>query len=318
MKRIFITIAVFCLSAVAIAQTTEAEKELKKQSDGKVDGWKAGGSVALNISQTSLSNWAAGGQSSVAVNGILNLYAQYRKGKGLWENYLELGYGSMKQEGNKKWWKTDDKIDFTTKYGYKLNEITFAAALANFKTQMAKGYNYPNDSVMVSKFMAPGYLLGAIGIDYKPNDKFSAFISPATTKITFVNDQDLANSGAYGVDAATFDAAGVMTAKGKKSRSEFGGYLRLMYKQNLMKNIDLQTKLELFSNYANNPQNIDVTWDVLISMKVNKFITATLSTSLIYDDDVDIVTGTDNAGNPTKGPRIQFKEVLQVGFSYKF
>lgn len=306
MKRIFILIAIICISAAIFAQTTEAEKQLKKKGEQATNGWTKGGTISLNLSQTSLSNWAAGGQSSVAVNGLLNLYAHYRQGKGLWENYLEIGYGTMKQDGNKKWWKTDDKIDFTTKYGHELNKVTFVAGLVNFKTQMDKGYNYPNDSVKVSQFMAPGYLLGAVGIDYKPNTKFSAFISPATAKMTFVNDDELSKAGAYGVE------------KGKKLRSEFGGYLRLTYAQNLMKNIDLQTKLELFSNYAKNPQNIDVAWDVLVSMKVNKFITATLGTSLIYDDDIDIVVGNDSAGNPIAGPRTQFKEVLQIGFSYKF
>lgn len=306
MKRIFISIAIICISMTIFAQTTEAEKELKKKGSQEADGWTKGGNISLNLSQTSLSNWAAGGQSSVAINGLLNLHAHYRKGKGLWENYLELGYGTMKQDGNKKWWKTDDKIDFTTKYGHELNKVAFVAGLINFKTQMDKGYNYPNDSVKVSQFMAPGYLLGAVGIDYKPNAKFSAFISPATMKMTFVNDDELSKAGAYGVE------------KGKKMRNEFGGYLRLTYAQNLMKNIDFQTKLELFSNYAKNPQNIDVAWDVLISMKVNKFITATLGTTLIYDDDIDIVVGNDNAGNPIAGPRTQFKEVLQIGFSYKF
>ncbi len=314
MKKTFITILAFSLTLSVFAQTTEAEKDLKKQKEVKTEGWDTGGNFALNLSQTAFSNWAAGGQNSITVNGLLNLHAHYSKNKSLWENYLILGYGTMKQESNKKWWKSDDKIDFTTKYGYKLSKSTFVAGLVNFKTQMANGYNYPDDSTVVSKFMAPGYLLGAIGADYKPNDKFGLFFAPITLKTTFVNDQDLANAGAFGVDAAEFDATGKMTTEGKKLRSEFGGYIRATYKQNLMKNIDFQTKLELFSNYLENPQNIDVAWDVLISMKVNKYITASIATTLLYDDDI---AGQDKDGNPT-GPKVQFKEVLQVGLSYNF
>jgi len=113
----------------------------------------------------------------------------------------------------------------------------------------------------------------------------------------------LSDSGAFGVE------------RGKKTRAEFGGYLRMSYKVDLMKNVTLQTKADFFSNYLHNPQNIDVNWEVLLSMKVNKFISATLATTLIYDDDVKIASSSD----PTDvGPRTQFKEILGIGFSYKF
>ena len=84
-----------------------------------------------------------------------------------------------------------------------------------------------------------------------------------------------------------------------------------------MENITFQTVLELFSNYLNNPQNIDVNWTTLTTFKVNKFISATLSTQLIYDDDIKVLRSAgDQKG--TIGPDIQFKQVLGVGFTYKF
>jgi hypothetical protein len=102
-------------------------------------------------------------------------------------------------------------------------------------------------------------------------------------------------------------------------RYEFGGYVRLFFKKDLMKNVNLQTKLDLFSNYLHNPQNIDINWEVLISMKVNKYITATINTQLLYDDDVMIAVDENGDGTPdSSGPRTQFKEVIGVGFSYKF
>lgn len=172
---------------------------------------------------------------------------------------------------------------------------------------MTAGYNYPNTDEYISKFLAPGYLLGAIGMDYKPSDIFTAFISPITGKVTIVNDTTLANKGAFGVEP------------GEKTRSEFGGYARFFITYEVMKNVTLQSKLDLFSNYLDKPQNIDVNWETLISMKINKYISATIMTHLIYDADVDIVIKEATANDPAVvGPRVQFKEVLGVGFSYKF
>ena len=122
---------------------------------------------------------------------------------------------------------------------------------------------YENDSTWdrLSDFLAPGYLLGAIGMDYKPNEVFNLFISPITTKMTIVNDQTLADAGAFGVDAAEYDDAGVLTSAGKTTRVEYGGYLRALFKKDIMKNINLQSKLELFSNYEA-ADYVDVNWEV--------------------------------------------------------
>lgn len=317
MRKIILATFVVSISIMRVnAQLTEAETMLKKQKADTVQGWKTGGTLTVNLSQTALKNWSAGGQNSVSLNGLLNLFATHKKGKGVWENYLDLGYGTIKQDGNSGWWKTDDKIDFTSKYGQKAFSDWYYAGLLNFKTQMTDGYNYPDDSTEISGFMAPGYLLGAMGMDYKPSDNFTAFIAPLTSKMTFVNNQDFANVGAFGVEAAITDTAGNIITEGKNFRAELGGYMRIFFKHELMEDVDFQTKLDLFSNYLEKPQNIDVNWEVLISMKVNKYISATVFTQLIYDDDVAIAY---DENDPSKvGPRTQFKEVLGVGFSYKF
>jgi hypothetical protein len=297
MKKSILCIALLLPYIWINSQTTEAEKQLKTQQADSVNGWKKGGLANLSTSQTSLTNWAAGGQSSMAFSGLLSLFANNKKEKGLWENSLDLAYGSMKQ-GKTDWWKTDDKIDFTSKYGFKTSKNLYLAGLLNFKTQFANGYNYPNDSVKISGFMAPGYLLGAIGIDYSPGEYLTLFFAPLTGKFTFVNDQNLSDAGSFGINP------------GDNVYSEFGSYIRIFLKKDLMENISFQTKLDLFSNYLHNPQNIDVSWETLISMKVNQLFSATLTTHLVYDDDIII---------PDKGgPRVQFKEVLAIGISYKF
>lgn len=318
MKTLVFSFAFLTFGTISFSQITDKEADLKKVRNDSLDGWKTGGLVAINMSQVGLTNWSAGGQSSIAINGIVSLYANLKSGSSTWDNSLDLGYGILRQHGsdgfkNGVFLKTDDKIDIVSKYGKRASEKWYYAGLVNFNTQSTPGYNYPNDSLVISRFMAPAYLLGAIGMDYKPNKYFTAFISPFTTKITFVNDDSLANAGAFGVEKGVFDTDGTLITPGAKFRSEYGGYLRLGYKRTFFDNITITSRLSLFSNYINNPQNIDVNWENLIEMKVNKYISATISTHLIYDDDIDI---TDRNGNV--GPRTQFKEVIGVGFLYKF
>ncbi len=304
------------------SQVVDAEGKLRTQKEDTVVGWKKGGVIVLNFAQSSFTNWAAGGQNSISGNGLVSLFANYKKGENTWDNNFDLGYGAMLQGNNlakEKPIKTDDKVELNSKYGRKASKQWYYAYLLNVKTQMAPGYNYPNTTDKISDLFAPGYILSAIGMDFKPNDGFNLFIAPVTVKITIVNNDALADAGAFGVEPATYDTSGNKLTNGTKVRMELGGYLRMMYKKEIMKNVTFQTKLDLFSNYMNNPGNIDVNWENLISMKVNKYISATINTQLIYDNDIDI--GVDKDGDDIideVGPRLQFKEIFGVGFSYKF
>lgn len=306
------------LSTVAFSQVTEAEKNLRTLSADTTQGWKKGGIVAVNLAQTSLTNWAAGGQNSVAVNGLFSAFANLKRGKSRWDNSLDIGYGLLKQ-GKDDFRKTDDKIDFLSKYGREAFKNVYYAALLNFKTQMTPGYNYPDATTKnkISNAFAPAYLLIAVGLDYKPNAYFSAFLAPLTAKFTFVTDPDIYNQtgGAFGVP------------QGEKSKTEVGGYLRAIYSKNdfkseFMKNVSFTTKIDLFSNYANKPQNIDVSWETQIAMKVNKFISVNLNTHLMYDDNIRVPFDKNNDGTiaagESVGSKVQFKEIFGVGLAYKF
>ena len=196
----------------------------------------------------------------------------------------------------KKVKKTDDKIELFSKYGREFSKNLYISSLLDFKTQMTPGYNYPNDSLIISDFMSPAYLYLAAGIDYKPFDFLTAFISPITGKFTFVYNQSLANNGAFGVEPAIYDEHGNLLKKGKNSRSEIGGYIRLAFDKEILTNVTLKSKIDLFSNYLYKPQNIDIDWELLISMKINKYITVSISTRLIYDDDVMIEIDSNNDG----------------------
>ncbi len=320
MKNLGLFTLLFLLAFSMNAQITEKEDDLKKSAIDTVEGWKTKAVFNLNIAQVSLKNWSAGGQNSFALNSLASFSADYDKGNSSWENQLDLGYGLLRQgkDDNVITQKTDDKIDFSSKYGQKATDKLYYAALLNFKTQFTDGYDYEiSNSVPISKLMAPGYLLGAVGFDYKPKSNLSIFFAPLTSKTTFVLDDSLANMGAFGVEPATYDDAGTMLTAGENTRFEFGGYVKVAYKTDLMENVNLQTKLDLFSNYLDNPQNIDVSWDVLLNMKVNKYITVSINTLLLYDDDVKFEFDNDNDGViDEKGPRIQFKELFGIGFSY--
>jgi hypothetical protein len=305
----------------ASAQTTEAEKAIRTISKDSIMGWKTGGLFGLSISQASFTNWAAGGQNTIALGGIFSAFAKYKSEHSSWDNMLDLGYGLLQQGKGAEFIKTDDKVDFISKYGRKASDKWYYATLVNFKTQMTAGYNYPNVTNKISDLLAPAYILAAIGMDYKPNDKLTAFVAPLTSKNTIVNDETLANAGAFGVEAATYDTEGNILTAGKKSRSEVGGYFRAVYQQTFFKDksVSVISKLDLFSNYKVNPQNIDVSWETIIGLKVNKWITTTITSHLIYDDDIDIAV--DNNGDgviDAAGPRTQFKEVIGVGLNVKF
>jgi len=292
MKKLFVATSLLLFTSAAFAQQDTV--------------WRRGGLISLNLTQVSLTNWAAGGENSVAASAIVNYYANYKRGKNAWDNNLDLGYGMLMQ-GKDDARKTDDKIDFTSKYGREAFGHWYYSALVNFRSQFAAGYNYPNDSVPISKFLAPAYITLALGMDYKPNPHFSLFISPATIRWLIVNDDDLNHIGAFGVDT---DAV---------VKTEFGALLKATLNVDLAKNTNLQTSLDLFSNYLEDPQNIDVNWQLLLSVKISKFFSASLSTQLIYDDNTTLTFyKSDNTTVDHTGPGVQFKEVLGIGLSYNF
>jgi hypothetical protein len=311
-KTLFSLSFFFFLSLGLLAQVTEGEDKLRKKKEDAPDGWKKGAILNLNLAQTSLTNWAAGGQNSIAINGLLSSFANYKKGDLAWDNSLDIGYGLLKQGKNADFIKTDDKFDFLSKYGQQAYKHLYYAALLNFKTQMTVGKDYANGEAKISNLLAPAYVLGAIGMDYKPNSYFSAFVAPFTGKFTIVNDQELSDAGAFGIEPGTL------------VKSELGGYVRVIYNRNdfkneILKNVALTSKIDLFSNYLNDPQNIDISWENQIALKVNKYITVNFNTHLIYDNDIMIPVDTNDDGIADKsGPRTQFKEILGVGFSFKF
>ena len=261
--------------------------------------WTRGMKASFAFNQVSLTNWAAGGENSLGGNSFLNLFANLKQGKSTWDNSLDLAYGLVKL-GDAKIRKSDDKIDFVSKYGHNvIHKNLFLSANLSFKSQFTEGYNYPNDSVMISNFMAPGYLMLGFGMDWKPYPFLSVSFLPLTGRLTFVTDQTLSDAGAYGVDP------------GKHVRPEFGAAFKAVFEKDLVANVNLKSKLELFSNYLNKPQNIDINWEAMLMLKVNKFLSTFIGLQTIYDHDILIA---DKDGN--LAPRTQFKQTFGVGLTY--
>jgi hypothetical protein len=283
----------------------EAARDIKKEKDPNdtiPKTWKKGGLFNLNFGQTSLTNWAAGGdQLALNFNSFLNLFAYYKKDKHAWDNSLDLSIGYVKTTslGTRK---ADDRIDLLSKYGYEIFHKVYLSALFNLRTQFTEGFNYPkaDSAVKVSAFFSPAYVLLAVGLDWKPNDDFSLFISPATSRWVIVLDDSLSAQGAYGVEP------------GENARYEIGAYLSANYKKEFIKNFVYKGKLDLFANYRNKPKNVDLFMTNLLSMNFFKGLSASIGLDMIYDDDVRIF------GPESNSPRLQLRQYVGIGYAAKF
>jgi hypothetical protein len=276
--------------------------------------WLLKSIYGINGTQSSFVNWNAGGRNNISLLGFISATAVYDNPHFDWDNSLDLALGGLQYlDGDEGLQKTDDRIELSSKLGYRLrqNRNFYLSFISGFRTQFLDGFSFPNDSVRQSTFMAPGYVSVALGIDYKPNKHFNLFLSPAAGKFTFVRDQTLADLGAFGVEPAVFDNNGSLITAGRQFRGEFGAKMRMTYNKEIFENIELKSRLELFSNYLDRPENIDVNADVLFNFKVNSWFSASANFTLLYDHDIII---TDADGN--SGPRTQFKSVLGVGISY--
>lgn len=319
----FIPFIFFCLICYSsFAQEAELKETAEKAEvvvEERPDGWKKGGSGTFAFSQVALNNWSGGGQNSVSANLFMNLFANYKKGKSQWDTNFDLAYGAIRQ-GSGDFLKSDDRLDLMSKYGRKAYKNFNYAGLVNFRTQMAPGYDLSNPSarIRISDILAPAYVMISLGMDYKPNENFTLFLSPLTAKITIVNDQALADAGSFGVAPAVYDNNGILSTAGQKIRYEYGGYLKFMFKTDLWENAVFTTKLDLFSNYINNPQNIDIYWDNSLLIKVGKYLGVNFGFTMVYDHDILISLDENNDGIiEGVGPRIQLKQVFGFGLSYK-
>lgn len=293
MKRIYIVMLFAALATITYAQTDD-----KGYQEG---AWVLKGVTGLNMSQTAMANWSAGGENSIAGNAYLNASLTHKKGNWLWVTNMVLDYGlsKTKSQGMRK---SSDKIGLSTQLGYSTDNVWFYTLMGDLNTQFAKGYDYPDKEHQISNFFAPAYSNIALGMEWRPKSNYSLLLSPVSTKMTFVTDDYLSDLGAFGVDP------------GDHFKIEGGVFVKARAELPVMENVNLITTADFFTPYSKDFGNIDVNWDVLISMKINKVLSATINTTLKYDNDVK--TFDDNGVK--KGAKVQFKEVLGIGLAYNF
>jgi hypothetical protein len=306
-------IAVATVTSTA-SVTAKTSPELPPQY---LSHWQSKNTIGLDLNEIAFVNWNAGGVS--AISGLLkgNFLRIHTLEKSEWVNELIVRYGITKQDGLAIQ-KSDDEFRFNSTYGYRKDTLTnwYHSAKFNFNTQFANGYKYPDTSSPISKPFSPAYTFLGYGANYFDKvKKFDLYISPLTFKNTLVLDQTLANKGAFGVNKAIYDAEGNLVSKGRKSRTEFGFLITNHYKKEVWKNITMENRLSLYSDYINNFGNIDVEWRLQFDLVVNKYVRANIGMHLIYDDDIK-TTEEINVVKVPKGPKVQLKQVLGVGLVY--
>ncbi len=275
------------------------------KADSTNKKWATGAIYNISIGQGSLSNWAAGGDDfTFSVATALNIFACYEREKTSWDNAMNINFGYIKTStlGGRK---NDDRIDIVSKYGYALNKKLNLTTLVNFRTQLLNGYTYSENGKtgfvkkFSSAFLSPAYALMSQGLDYKPGKGLSIFLSPITSRWIILADDSLAAKGDYGV------------IPGKNSTNQVGAFATINYSTSFNKFISYKGRLDLFSNYKNNPLNTDMYMTNTISAKVGKVICLSWNLDMIYDDDVKLF------GDNGTSPALQLKSIFGVGLQVK-
>ena len=294
-KILFILVIVF--SANSFAQNTE--KELINVTSGAETrakdttslGWKTGGNFVFLANQSAFNNnWLSGGTSNTAGNLVVNYDFNYKTPKMIWDNKIFVAYGLTKLKTQPEFSKTDDRLEYTSLLGKKASGYWFYSAFANFRTQMDAGL--AANGTRISHFFSPAYLQAGPGMLWKKSDNLKVNIAPATSRLIVVHDHFTEFGSAFGVE------------QGKTSRFEFGAALNGYYKFNIMENVSMENIVNLYSNYLDKPQNVDIDYQMNLSMKINKYLSTNLAFQAIYDD---------NAVGA-----FQIREVFGLGFNAKF
>ena len=281
MKKLTFLFVALLICTLTFSQEKEEEPK---------DGWKRSGNISFLINQSAFDNWIAGGNSNITGTVGVNYDFNYKKGDINWDNKLILAFGLTKIKGEDVQ-KSDDRIDWNSLLGKKASGYWFYSAFLNFKTQFADDLDSDTDGP--TKFLSPGYLQFGPGMLWKKSDNLKVNFAPATAKLVIVDKNlTLPNDAYFGVE------------EGKSTRFELGVAIGAYYKFNLMENVSMENILNLYSNYLEETQNVDLDYTMNIVMSINKYLSANLSFQTIYDD------------NAFEG--FQTREVFGLGINYGF
>lgn len=271
--------------------------------------WRIGGDGSIGFTQTYYENWKKGGESAISLLMILKGFANYESAdkKIKWDNSAEIRSGWLQPGGRgSELQKNDDKFEITSRFGLRATKKWYYSAEFNFNTQFFRGYKYPksDNPDPISSFLAPAKTYFKLGMDYKPNDDFSLFLSPFSVKNVFVKDTALIDQTKFGVE------------QGKRAFWEPGLNAEFKYKTKITPDFTWETNYKMFVNYQDPFKKLDIDWENNLRMKLTTYIDLKMMLHLIYDDDV-LFPVYDNDGNQTgEKPKLQIKEFITVGFSY--
>ena len=340
------------LKAVAEAakEITEAQKETPKVEKPKY--WVNSLKTNIKFGQTSLTNWAAGGDNTVTLQAFVDGNANYSKNDLFWNNRLQLDYGFVYASSKPILQKSDDRIYLESKFGYKNASMKNFSLSVNydFKSQFNTGYDYLTPSVpadkyqdadgnvpglndlphrdqvslwkdarkMKSGFLAPAYTNLAVGIDLKPTKWLSLNLAPLTGGVVIVRNELLRKNYSMQLKEEYLNqdlsslAPEELGACYKPARFEFGAQVKADIAVKVNDNFSYTSQLVLFSNYLDHPENMRVNWDNRFDWKLAKYFSLTVTTNMIYDDKIMIFSEKDGL---TK-QRVQFKQSMLFGFTY--
>jgi len=275
--------------------------------------WKLGFVSSFTLNQNYLSNWARGGESSLSSMLDVNATARYTKAESneQWTNSGRLRYGTVRSK-ERGFRTSTDILELNSQYNKKIWKKFDFSSVLYAKTQVAKGYKPPNDSVPVSQFMSPGSFTIGAGIEFKPSQKTAINFSMLSYRNTFVLDTAAINQRAYGIDS------------NKRARQEMGGQLMIRNTTSIMEGLTMTNAIRLFSNYLDKPQNVDVDWELGFVQQINWYFTVRVNLHLIYDDDIrfPVIDKDGNPellpdGTPKRVPKTQFNQFLGLTLSFR-
>ena len=278
-----------------------AQKEIKK--DSLETNWNLSGKFTFLGNQSSYSYWTAGGQTSVSGTIKIDYDFNYDKDGWNWDTKLITAYGLNSIGGSKFLKKTDDKLEINSLLGKKFTNNLIGnwsySSFINFKTQWTKGYRFRKNSqgeeerTELTRFFSPAYLQVGVGLYWKKNKDFWINMAPFTGRLIIVN--------RYFTNNLEDNKRYFGVKKGKNSRFELGASIRSFFKFELVENVFVTNRISLYSDYLDNPANIDLDYTINTIMKVNKYLTTNLIIQFIYDH------------NSVK--RLQVREVMGIGIS---
>lgn len=264
-----------------------------------VSPWTAKGNASLLINQSTFNNWVAGGENNISGNVGINYDVNYKKNDWSWDNKFIASYGLVKTKTSAFAKKTDDRLEINSILGKQMSKYWYYSAFLNFRTQFTKGYKYERDENDAeirneyTNFFSPAYLLIGPGVMYKRDENLKVNLSPATSKFTFVD------KGFTLPDEAYFGVK-----EGESMRYELGFNASAYYKVDVIANVTFENILNLYSNYLEDAQNVDIDYQLNVVMRINRYLTTNLMFQTIYDD------------NAFRG--FQVRQVFGVAVNYGF